>query len=612
MTKTNSKHIIAIACGLAISMSGQVQAIEFSEGEITGSFDTTISYGASWRIEDRDPNNVAKAVHNPFISFADNEGERAALGRFSANSDDGNLNYDDGDLISHAIKATSELDIQYRNMGAFVRATYFYDFENNDNPKLTEIARTKFVGERFRLLDAYVYGNFEIAGHFGTLRVGRQVVSWGESTFIQGGINVVNPVDVSKLRIAGAELKEAFLPIEQVWGSIDLSETVSIEGLYMFEFEQIDPDPSGTYFSTNDFGTPGGEYAMFGFGTLPDDPISRALATQLGITAVPLADGGFVPVGGFPRSADNFPSESGQYGLTLRWYAEQLHETEFGFHYLNYHSRLPLISGNAVTSTDISTGSYFIEYPEDIKMYGFSFNTTVFGTWALQGEYSYRNNQPLQFDDVEVLFAGLTPLNALIPQPVNRLLSQLGEFAPGERIQGWARHEVGQLQFTLTKLFGPGNPFGANEWVVLGEFGVTKVFDLPEKSVLRYNGPGTDTGGGPDFLTGNFRNPITETDGFADDISWGYRLVSRIDYNSAFGSAYTISPRLGFTHDVKGTTPGPGGNFVEDRKSLTIGVGLNYLQKWIIDVSYTSFFGAGRYNELRDRDFLSASIRYSF
>ena len=46
------------------------------------------------------------------------------------------------------------------------------------------------------------------------------MINWGESTFIQGGINVVNPVDVSRLRVAGAELKEAFLPINSIWPAV--------------------------------------------------------------------------------------------------------------------------------------------------------------------------------------------------------------------------------------------------------------------------------------------------------------------------------------------------------------------------------------------------------
>ena len=44
----------------------------------------------------------------------------------------------------------------------------------------------------------------------GQIRVGDQVLNWGESTFIQNGISVINPFDVSKLRVPGAELKARF------------------------------------------------------------------------------------------------------------------------------------------------------------------------------------------------------------------------------------------------------------------------------------------------------------------------------------------------------------------------------------------------------------------
>ena len=103
----------------------------------------------------------------------------------------------------------------------------------------------------------------------------------------------------------------------------------------------------------------------------------------------------------------------------------------------------------------------------------------------------------MQIDDVEVLFSALSPLNALIPQPVNRFVSQLGNFAPGAEIRGWERHEVSQWQFTMTRTFA--NVIGSDQIAVVGEFGGTKVWDLPPHSVLRYNGDGTDTGGGPDF-----------------------------------------------------------------------------------------------------------------
>src|SRR3546814_18514652 len=73
---------------------------------------------------------------------------------------------------------------------------------------------------------------------------------------------------------------------------------------------------------------------------------------------------------------------------------------------------MPIISGTAVTSSLTSSGTVVVEYPEDIDMFGFSWNTTILDGWAFQGELSYRHNLPIQIDDVEVLFAGLSPLNA--------------------------------------------------------------------------------------------------------------------------------------------------------------------------------------------------------
>ncbi len=142
--------------------------------------------------------------------------------------------------------------------------------------------------------------------------------------------------------------------------------------------------------------------------------------------------------------------------------------------------------------------------------------------------------------------------------------------------------------------------------------GSIPVTNLPAKDWLRFNGDGTDTGGGPDYLTGDFRNPQTETNGFADDFSWGYRLLLRADYNNVFGTAVTMTPSIGWAHDVSGTTPGPGGSFIDGRKTVTFGVAFNYLQQWVFDFSYTAYMGAGQYNLLKDRDFVGASVRYSF
>jgi len=94
--------------------------------------------------------------------------------------------------------------------------------------------------------------------------------------------------------------------------------------------------------------------------------------------------------------------------------------------------------------------------------------------------------------------------------------------------------------------------------------------------------------------------------------AWGYGVAARADYSIAFGTPLTLSPRVAFNHAVNGTTPGPGGNFLEDRKSLTLGVEANYLNQVIFDLSYTQFMGAEKYNQIHDRDFASFTVKYSF
>ena len=65
-----------------------------------------------------------------------------------------------------------------------------------------------------------------------------------------------------------------------------------------------------------------------------------------------------------------------------------------------------------------------------------------------------------------------------------------------------------------------------------------------------------------------------------------------------------------FLHDVSGNSPAPSGPFVEDRTALTLGLRADYLSSWQANMSYTRLAGDG--NELSDRDFVTASVKYSF
>jgi len=460
---------LAAAVAFGLFAAPMAQAFDFGQGELKGSLDTTVSYGISSRRTDPSEGLIGKATLNPAVTFPaagpgslpggvggvvlpglpssinthpGSPGQIAAPGRFSANRDDGNIKYGKGDLFSNAFKITSDLEVTYKDWGMFARASYFYDFENNGRDDMTEEALEK-VGSDFRLYDAFIFKNYTLGegGVSGSVRVGQQVINWGESTFIQGGINGANPIDVSRLRVAGAELKEAYLPVGMVWGSMQFSEAWSVEGYYQYEWTPTEIDPSGTYFSTNDFASPGGTYVMLGFGTVTqpvNNPENFAatciigkpasgqtnvgnsdrfaeLSAQYGVAGATQSLATACSAAGPRLEPDREARDSGQFGVALRYYAEALNQTEFGFYAMNYHSRLPLLSGraaNVILPTPASnSAALIVEYPEDIHLFGMSFNTTLPGGVAWQGELSYRPNAPFQVDDVEVLFAGLSPIN---------------------------------------------------------------------------------------------------------------------------------------------------------------------------------------------------------
>jgi hypothetical protein len=614
--------IVIVACALP------VEAIDLSTDRYTLKLDTALSWGGRYRVEDPDPRLIGLV-----------NGGTA----FSVNGDDGNLNFSDG-MVSSAARATVDLDFSYGNFGAFVRGTGFYDYiveeSGTDRTPLHPDAED-WVGSRAELLDAFVWAKF--GG--GQVRLGRQVLNWGESTFTQGGLNSINPVDVGMLRIPGTELREAFRPSGYLSGSFDLTNELSVEAFYQYEWEKTVIDPAGTYFSTADFAGLGGRHVFLGFGSSSDIVNPFFAAPNLGR-----------PFLGVQRAEnDRTPSDDGQYGLAVRWFAPQLGGTEIGFYYMNYHSRLPVV--NALTGTvqgamsaaaagqaaalrvygqfgvppganptvdaiaqaagtaagtDAygSTARYFFEYPEDIKMFGIGWNAQLGTTGiAFQGEISHQQDKPFLVDDVELLLAALSPISPA--------LAQTQQVVPGgagfsTEIPGYRRLDATQIQFTMTKVLGP--LFGADQGVLVWEPAVTHVAGMPSKDVLRFEGPGTYTSGNP-IHSGpggaHAGKAFEPAEAFADPTSWGYQLAGRLDYNNAIGPI-NLAPRFAWQHDVDGVTPGPGGNFIEGRHALTGGVAAGYLNSWEFDLSYTTYGGAGRYNLINDRDFVAAVVKYSF
>lgn len=86
-----------------------------------------------------------------------------------------------------------------------------------------------------------------------------------------------------------------------------------------------------------------------------------------------------------------------------------------------------------------------------------------------------------------------------------------------------------------------------------------------------------------------------------------------MEYNNAFDTPFTLSPRIIWSHDVDGYSAGPiGPGFVEGKKAVTLGIGASYLDSYNLSLDYTNNFGAKYRNGSFDKDFVSLTASYTF
>ena len=344
--------VLMLAGGLAEPASAMTfQPID----DLKVEWDTTLTYSLAWRTEARDHKLVA-----------------------NANGNDGDNAFNKGSLISNRSGFLTEADIKWQeDYGVFLRAAGFYDNvydRGNDNGTGTSNC---FAGgqcsrpDRYskdtieqhrndlRMLDAYAYGTWDMAGHNLNVRVGDQVVSWGESLFYPGISAAQSPVDATKATTPGVEVKEILLPVGQLFTQFALTDSLDLQAYYQYKWEKTELFGVGSYFSTTDY-------------------IDR---------------GGYNDATGFVRRLkDDEPSDSGQYGLALTYAAESLNNTEFGLYYSRYHDKTPSLDFQS------QLGSYRAVYFDNIDLYGASFST-VLGDTSIAGEVAYRDGSPVMVDN---------------------------------------------------------------------------------------------------------------------------------------------------------------------------------------------------------------------
>jgi hypothetical protein len=407
----------------AALLATNAAAVEIDTGnpDLKLRWDNTFKYSLAARVKDRSPGLSTTAF-----------GPTGVVGPNNVNQDDGDNNFGRG-LVSNRLDVLSELDLTARNYGARLSAAGWYDAVYNrstDNASATANhfpasefpdATRRIMGRKSEVLDAFVFGNFELAERSATVRAGRHTLLWGESLFfgsngIAGG---QAPLDLVKLlSVPNSTFKEIARPTGKVSGSLQLTESVSLGAYVGYEWQRTRLMPVGAYLSTSDTLDAGGERIIAG------------------------------PNAAFLRAADITPGDTGQGGLQLRWHADGI-DTDFGFYAIRYHASTPsnIYTGLTGVPPALAPSSYRWAYHEGIRAFGASFAKTI-NEWSLAGEVSYRQNAPLaSAGQSELLSIGRTFDNRDNP--------------------GYAVGETAHLNFNWLASLGPS--FIANEASFLGE-----------------------------------------------------------------------------------------------------------------------------------------------
>ena len=665
-------------------------AAQFSseDGSITGALDTTLSYGAMWRVEGQDDTRYkgnSKPDHD------------------DVNTNDGNRAYDTG-LVSQVFRVSADLEVDWEErFGLFVRGTAFYDTVLMDTHNNWLDANTSFSalypsqtdtypygndwaddvkdgqGRDAKIQDAYVYGSWDIGDMPLDVRFGKQVINWGEGLFYRDGINTINALNGASFALPGSEVKDLLIPQNALAFNLGITDNLSMSAYYQFQWESSVTPGRGTFFSTNDLFTDGG---TAGYNEIPDGLKLISGAYGAANLANIYDDMNIVTAGDYIKvadtSAERDADDDGQWGISFKYFAEELNDTEFGFYFVNYNSHVPFIEaqldqtaiqqglGYAVANAsklaaalnqnlgpaygnqtlqniliaegecaDTTTcnqlmqgtaaGAHVISngvsaarvYPEDIQMYGISFNTAI-GNTSIGGELAFRPNAPMWIDHPDDLIDGVNDnmsniLGSVAIDPSLGCFKNLSEAYPDkeyclssgpyqnyEEIKLW----TGSLIFIHN--FGPTLGFDGLYGIFEPSFEYIDGLDEDyDKYVSTASGPYGDGFTGPDSPM--YYRPASDR---LDQLSWGYTAVASGQINDAF-AGINLSPVLTFKHDVSGNSRLTG-NFLEGRKAVTLALNANYLNSIDAGLSYTTFFGSERTNAVHDRDNVAFSVKYAF
>ncbi len=367
MKHPDRRHFAPTALAMAMAsafLAPQAQAFQFDTGnaDFKVRWDNTFKYSAGFRVKDRSDLLVG-----------------------DVNYDDGDRNFDKG-LISNRVDWLSEFDLRYQNVGLRLSGAAWYDSvynksNDNDSPftnNATSVPNDRFTdetrelhGRDAELLDAFVFGNFDLGGMRANLRAGQHSLVYGETLFFgaNGIADAQGPIDLVKLlTVPSSQFKEVLRPVPQVSGTLQIRPGLSLGAYYQFRWDETKIPGVGSYLSNIDWAGDGTESLIAGPGVIWNQ-----------VDAVN-------------------PDDQGQGGMQLRWSPEGS-DFEYGLYFARYHAKTPSSFYFDPVGQTIRT-----VYGQDIRTYGVSATTSI-GQLNLAAEASVRHNAPLNSDPQLVFYA---------------------------------------------------------------------------------------------------------------------------------------------------------------------------------------------------------------
>ncbi|GAB1460641.1 DUF1302 domain-containing protein [Thauera sp.] len=521
-------------------------AIEFDNGAVLESRLTT-TYTLSTRLEDRD-----RVLAN------------------NAGGNDGNNNFDKGSLTSNRVSLLLDTHLKKGSSGFILSASTFYDdvyHGANDNDgrsfpnkiggpanRFTSDAK-RYHGGYSRLLDAYGYTSFDV-GQEGraTVRLGKHVVSWGETLFIPGISGAQGPADGTKAGIPGTEVKDQLLPEDQISALYEVNDRLSLMAHVQYNWHKTLVNSPGSFMSTSDVVGPG---------------------------SVCLTPG---PTCGALRRADETPGKTGQWGVGAKYRVTD--ETEVGLIYLNYHDRAPMVDVDSLVS-DGSGFGFNHRYFEDIKMLGATFTTSL-GIATLGGEISYRKDAPALVSTR--LGAGVVPTATT----------------------------ADVLQTNVNTFINLGRTFLAPQANFLAELAYTDVRNPDARRVPGATGNTSTTFSPLVPPNGGFVSVPTPESDSLNFGSYGLAFASTLSLTyPGIIENWELGVPISYSRQLKGRTLQGNLGMGEGDHRMSVGATMTYRRNLQVGLTYLGYFGDAsldrvKNRQLTDRDQLSLVVKYTF